>query len=276
MNADDFGLSESVNTGVQLAHRLGILTSATLLANSPGFEQAVRIAGENPGLGVGAHLNLVRGVPVSPPAAIPLLADGAGNFRPFRIRRMTRDFLSQAEREYRAQLEKILGAGILPTHVDFEKHHAWQRPLYSLAGRLAEEYGVRGIRNLAEPVWFSLRKTGWPGLAGAGMAAALRAGFTLGGGRATTGLARPDWFFGQTHIGGMTEAVWLRLLAALPPGVSEVMVHPGCANADAVGGMGTSWIEAKRAAELEALISPAVRSTAAAQGISLINYRRKF
>ncbi len=302
VNADDFGFSESVNAGIARAHAQGILTSATLLANGAAFRDAVRTAAEHPALGVGIHLNLVRGKPLSPPDTVPLLMDAAGCFRRFRVRRLTRAFLAQAEREYRAQFEKVLEAGIVPTHADFEKHHAWQGPLYRLAGRLAAEYGAVGLRTLSEPVWFAVRRVGWPGFRRAGLAALLRAGFALGGGAHGATCARPDWFFGQTHIGGMTERLWLRLLSALPPGVSEVMTHPGEATdghpeeaagghpGEATGGHpeeatdghpgeatdghpGASWIDACRAAELEALVSPSVRAAATSPTLSLITYR---
>ena len=64
VNADDFGLINGVNEGIIKAHRDGILTSATLMANMPGFNQAVELTTQNPNLGVGIHLNIVRGQPV--------------------------------------------------------------------------------------------------------------------------------------------------------------------------------------------------------------------
>jgi predicted glycoside hydrolase/deacetylase ChbG (UPF0249 family) len=192
---------------------------------------------------------------------------------------MTPVFLAQAEREYRAQFEKMRATGRTPTRVDFEKHHAWQRPLYALAARLAEEYGARGIRNLAEPVWLSLREMGLPAKKRARsvwMSCVLRTGFALGGGRVRTPLFRPDYFFGQLHIGEITESVLLRLLAALPAGTSELMTHPGLPDAEAAegeenaeSGMSASWITAHREAELRALTSPAVRRAVESSGVEL-------
>lgn len=273
MNADDFGLSPGVNAAVARAFDHGILTSATLLTNAPRFSEAVDIAAGRPGLGVGLHLNLVRGRPLSEPSAIPLLTDSAGMLRRFRLGRLTRDFLAQAEREYRLQFEKILSSGIAPSHIDFEKHHAWQGPLYHLACRLAAEHGVGAVRRLREPVAWSGRRLGWPGARQTAMAVFLRCGFDLGG-SGSVGLARPDRLLGQMHIGGMTETVWLRLARGLPPGVSEVMTHPGEAEAgEAAGGMGDSWLADRREVELEALLSPKVRAALDAGKIKLINFR---
>lgn len=272
VNADDFGLSPEVNRGVALAHSRGILTSATLLANAPAFDEAVGIARENPGLGVGVHLNLVRGKPLSPPGDAPLLVGPDGLFRRFRAARLTADFLGQAEREYRRQLERVTAAGIKPTHIDFEKHHAWQGPLYLLACRLAGEFGIGAARTLREPVAWAGRALGWPGVMGVVRASLLRSGFDLGGGAGGRCLlARPDRLLGQAHIGGMTEGVWVRLAGSLPEGVSEVMTHPGT-DTDVPEPMGDSWLRGRRKVELDALLSRRVRELLEKNNVRLIHF----
>src|SRR5277367_5029828 len=80
VNADDFGRSESVNQAVIRAHREGILTTASLMVNEPFADEAVRLALENPRLGVGLHLSLVCGTAALPQARIPHLADSRGHF----------------------------------------------------------------------------------------------------------------------------------------------------------------------------------------------------
>ncbi len=279
VNADDFGLSRGVNAGVAEAFDNGVLTSATLLANAPCFDEAAAIATARPGLGVGIHLNLVRGRPLSPAGSIPLLVDGSGVLLPFRLRRLTARFLAQAGLEYRRQIEKVLGAGVRPTHIDFEKHHAWQGPLYRLACGLAREYGIAAARTLREPVAWSVRKLGWPGAGRLLAAALLRSGFDLGGG-GKDDLHRPDRLLGQCRIGAMREDAWLALAQSLPHGVSEVMTHPGRSGLDACdgenGGMGESWLEGMREIELEALLSPRVRGAVEEGGIRLAHFGDAF
>src|SRR5262249_34645691 len=65
VNADDFGLCAAVNRAIGRAHEEGVLTSASLLANGPTFDEAVAIARARPSLGVGVHLNLLRGRPLA-------------------------------------------------------------------------------------------------------------------------------------------------------------------------------------------------------------------
>ena len=71
LNADDFGLTQGINRGIIRAHREGILTSATLMATGRAFEDACRLARENPQLSVGCHLVLVGGKSVMPSEEIP-------------------------------------------------------------------------------------------------------------------------------------------------------------------------------------------------------------
>src|SRR5574341_727397 len=80
VNADDFGLSEGINQAVMLGYRQGIITSATLIANGAGFAAAVEMARTVGSLGVGVHLNLTEGEPVSAPSSIPGLVDARGVF----------------------------------------------------------------------------------------------------------------------------------------------------------------------------------------------------
>ena len=81
VNADDFGFTPDVNEGIMEAHRDGILTATTLMANGAAFDHAVRLARQTPALDVGCHLVLVGGRSLLPgrrplPASVPeLLAD---------------------------------------------------------------------------------------------------------------------------------------------------------------------------------------------------------
>jgi len=80
VNADDFGCSEEVNEAIIRAYNEGVLTSTSLMVTGSAFDHAVRLASENPGLGVGIHLVTVMGRCVLPPSEIPSLVDLQGNF----------------------------------------------------------------------------------------------------------------------------------------------------------------------------------------------------
>src|SRR6202142_1037144 len=83
LNADDFGLTRGINRAIAELHEAAALTSATLMANGPAFDAAVTIAHAHPNLGVGCHIVLTDGVPLSPPHTIPtLLGRDNRSFRP--------------------------------------------------------------------------------------------------------------------------------------------------------------------------------------------------
>src|SRR5262245_42987845 len=146
VNADDFGLSEGINRAVVLGHRQGIVTSATLMANGGAFATAVEMARTAGSLGIGVHLNLTEGAPVSTPSAIPGLVDARGLFAHtveqlgWKVLRGTLRLLD-IEREFRAQIEKVLAAGVAVTHLDSHKHVHLIPALCHMVLRLATEYG---------------------------------------------------------------------------------------------------------------------------------------
>ncbi len=159
INADDFGLTSGVNRAIAELHRAGAVTSATLMATGPAFEDAVAVAHANPTLGVGCHIVLTDGIPVSHPHSIPTLLGADGKtFRPSLvdfIQALLRGTISEddIEREAVAQVQKLQRAGIDVTHLDTHKHThlfpAVARPLLHLAQRCS----IGAIRHPFEQPW---------------------------------------------------------------------------------------------------------------------------
>src|SRR5271163_4003355 len=79
LNADDFGYTKGINEGIIRGHRDGILTSTTLMANGPAFDDAVKLANANLTLGVGCHLVLIGGKCVARTEDVASLVDADGN-----------------------------------------------------------------------------------------------------------------------------------------------------------------------------------------------------
>jgi predicted glycoside hydrolase/deacetylase ChbG (UPF0249 family) len=159
INADDFGLTPGVNRAIAELHHAQALTSTTLMATGPAFDDAVAVAHANPTLGVGCHIVLTDGVPVSPPESIStLLGPDRKTFRPKLIdfvQSLLRGKIQEAEieREAAAQIQKLQLAGIQVTHLDTHKHtHLFPAVLRPLL-RLAEQHGVHAIRHPFEQSW---------------------------------------------------------------------------------------------------------------------------
>ena len=146
LNADDFGYSYGVNYGIIESHLRGVLTSTTLMAGMPGFDHAVSLAKAHPSLGVGVHLTLTCGRPVL--TDHKTLTEPNGDFHSQAYYHNEEQPLDKDEvyREWKAQIEKVLAAGIQPTHLDSHHHVHTFRGLEDVFVRLAREYDLP-VRN---------------------------------------------------------------------------------------------------------------------------------
>lgn len=266
VNADDFGLSNSVNEAIVRAFDHGILTSCSLMVNEPACREAVELARARPRLAVGLHLVTVCGRAALPPAEIPLLVDRQGNFATDPFIAGVRYYFSaaaraQLEREIDAQFRRFIDTGLPFSHVDGHLHMHMHPTVFALTVAAAERYGVKKIRlprerlfdNLAvsrarlglKLVWWSVFQL------------LCRRGLRRLRGR---GFFANDCVYGLLETGHMTEDFWLGLVPRLRAETNEIYCHPDTTPGSA------------GAAELAALLSTQVRTLLAERGIELVNY----
>jgi|SRR5690625_859062 len=150
INADDFGYSTGINYGIIHAFQRGILSSTTMMANMPGFDEGVTLAKENPTLGIGIHLTLTAGRPLR--QDVKSLVDEAGNFHELAF--YEKKFEIDTEdlyKEWKAQIEKVIQSGLSPTHLD-SHHHVNTIPLITdVFTELAREYQLPVRNNFSVP-----------------------------------------------------------------------------------------------------------------------------
>ena len=282
VNADDFGLTDGVNQAIIDAHQVGMLSSTTLLANGEAFEAAVALARQAPRLGVGIHLNLTEGKPVAAASLVPSLINSRGVFarKPVGLWRATlagRVRAAEIERELHAQMEKVLAARLVPTHLDSHKHVHALPAVGKMSLKLARQYGIRAIRCVAET---------WPAtgyLLGRFPRAQARILRQRLGSLALSALSRSwrrglqqadvacaEHFYGVTPTGFLDEGLLREILRHLPEGTSELMCHPGFVD-QALRQTPTRLLE-QREKEYQALTRPDTRLLANELGIELINY----
>jgi hopanoid biosynthesis associated protein HpnK len=282
VNADDFGLTTAINQAIIEAHYGGLVSSAGLLANGEAFESAVALSRQAPRLGVGVHLNLTEGQPVAPASSIPSLVNAQGWFarKPARLWRAMifgRVSARDVEKELRAQIEKVLAAGIVATHLDSHKHVHALPVLGRMSLRLARQYGIPAIRSVAER-WSALRcllrrfphaKTAvFRQLLNSCILAVVSREWRRQLRRA--GVASAEHFYGLTPTGFLDEEVLREILCHLPDGTSELMCHPGHVD-EALRQTPTRLLE-QREMEYQALSQPGIKLLAKNLGIELINY----
>ena len=151
VNVDDGGLHPAVRRAVVALSASGLVTSCSLMANGPDLDEAAAMQG----VGLGVHLNILRGIPTCPAQEITSLVNENGLFlgdygKLFFRYLSGRVKLQQVEKEWSAQVERILDLGIRPSHVDSEKHiHAWPG-LTEVAARVAVKHGIKWMRHPVE------------------------------------------------------------------------------------------------------------------------------
>lgn len=254
VNADDFGFTRDVNQGIIEAHRDGILTATTLMAPGDAFDDAVRVAKENPSLDVGCHLVLV-GSPGFPPTVSKLLQAIA-------LRRI------RVYDELVAQVRRIVDAGIAPTHLDTHKHTHLIPQVLDAVARISEEFKIYWVRR---PFDFPMQAGG----IGFGKRA-VSAGFGIVRGRMQRMLAKhgcksTDHFAGFKITGAYDAADLVAVIRALPEGSTEFMCHPGRCS-DELRAAKTRLKES-REQELRALVAKDVRAALVEAGVALTSYR---
>jgi hopanoid biosynthesis associated protein HpnK len=281
VNADDLGWTAGVNRGLAEAHRNGIVTSASLLANGAAFAEAVELVRKTQGFGVGVHLNLSDGAPAAAREAVPSLVNDSGEFEggpdSLLLKIATRGLsMREVETEWEAQISKIRATGIEPTHLDGHKHVHMLPGLFEIALRLAKRHGIGAIRVSHES----------SGLRAALSTGELRAAVVLKQGVQARGLkllardaraqadragvSTADYFCGIAQTGELTKEGVTRLLRSLPEGTTELMCHPGYAD-EALRKTATR-LQGSREKEVEILTDTEIRNLVASQGIRLIDY----
>jgi len=280
VNADDFGMTPGVNRGILRCHLEGIVTSATIMANGEAFDDAVELARSNPKLGVGVHLVLVGGRAVASREKIGSLSDAqeelprslSSLFSRWHRGAIRRE---QIENEMRAQIEKVLQAGITPTHLDTHKHthcHPW---VMAAVAQVAGEYGISRVRMPFDDVKCALH--------GARQNHGVRMGrrvimlgarvFSPAFRRFTrrNHLKTPDHFYGFGVTGNLGRDVILQIMKDMPEGTSELVCHPGICDADLR--RQPTRLLGHREQEMAALLDPLVRKEIVEKEVRLISYR---
>ena len=279
LNADDFGYTRGINEAIARAHREGVLTSTTLMANGAAFEDAVERAKRLPELGVGCHFVLVGGNSVANPEEIPSLASREGKLPeslPALVARVTSGKIrgEDIEREFRAQIAKIRRAGIEPTHFDSHKHtHAHPRVFAAIAAA-AREAGIRRVRNPFERLRDSRMLLKGVPLFSKQFLATMAARISARPFRRILereGLSAPDRFLGLAITGGIGPEVLRRMTAATGEGVTEIMLHPGLYDEE-LRATGTR-LNAQRETELGALLDPGVKELMEREGVRRVTFR---
>src|SRR5688572_8171575 len=271
INADDLGFAPGVNRGILDAHAAGTVSSASMMVTTPAFaEAAERVRRDATRLGVGLHLNLVVGAPLS---NVPSLVDPeTGQFH--QLDAFVRHGLAgqidpvEVRRECEAQLAALVAAGIAPTHIDSHRHVHAMPGILPVVAAVAHAAAIPVVRrpldrvSVLDPVASAKILV---------VHAAWRTALT-GVAPAHRGLlGRAPHFRGIAMQGApdMRDRL-LATIDQLPIGATEIMVHPGY---DDDGPAAQDDFHAERAVELSALCDPAVVARLRKGDVKLVTFR---
>ncbi len=266
VNADDFGRSHPINEAVIRAHREGILTTASLMVNEPGFEEAVARANENPRLGVGLHLTLICGQAACLPGEIPGLVDNQRRFSNQPVGVGFRYFFlpslrAQLAREINAQFDKFHATGLKLDHVNGHLHLHLHPVVFGILTGPAPDFGITHMRLTRDLFWLNARLTG--GQWFYRIAHAIIHGLLAAWARPKLrrrNVRHTGAVFGLLQNARVTEDFIANLIPSLPAGDSELYCHP-------------ALDQSRHELELDALVSPRVRNQIGRFGIELIRYQ---
>jgi chitin disaccharide deacetylase len=266
VNADDYNTGPERNRGIIAAVKNGIVTSISVLTNRPGLANALTALDQVPGTGIGVHLNLTNGHPLE--AGVTSLTGAGGTFLPkqaaWRRALLGGYNLDELRCEWSAQIEAFCHCGLSPDHLDGNNHLHVFPGCARICAELAVQFNIKSVRLPLEPL-------GAPGLCG--RAGLKRLFIALLARRARSvfhayGLRMPDSMYGIAFPRPGDAGSLQRFLKTLPPGIHELMCHPGY-RAPYSHAFARSNA---REQELRSLTAADVRAAIAAEGIRLISF----
>ena len=230
-HGDDFGLTSGINRGIILSFKEGLLSSTSIVAGGEAAEEALSLAGENPGLDVGIHLVLCDEPPLLPIQRLSSIISGKDSF-PSKRKILQRilakkvDF-DQVEAEWNAQIEKCLHSGIAISHIDSHQFLHLFPGLFPLCLRVAARYKIPYVRtsifDLIDPEVGLKRRLQWFSLVLWTRTFVLRSLPTNTGTVPVTGFLNAGGTMKPHYILRVVD----RLIRQGSCPVIEVMLHPG-------------------------------------------------
>jgi len=254
VNADDFGMCNATNEAIIQALHEGLVQSTSLMVPCPWASHAMRFLHEHPEISFGVHLTVLSDAvdyywgPITCCEKVPTLVNQSGYF--YRYEQMNefldRVDLLQLEVEFRAQIERVLEAGLKPAQLDWHTLRINGRhDIYDLMFRLAREYRL-ALRVFGKSFISKLQSQGFP---------------------------TNDYdFLDSSSLDPATKASrYAMLLRTLPPGLSEWAVHPGidCSELQALEPDGNHF----RQTDYDFWVSQQAKDLIDQEGIILLDYR---
>ncbi len=262
VNADDFGRAEGINRGIDDGFTRGIVSSASLVANGPAFSHAVTIAHRTPQLGVGIHLTLTEYPSLLKDDFLMGLSSRNLLFTYFSLLHAGSRSLQVVKEELRLQIEKVIAAGIVPTHLDSHGHVHIHPRLFPIILDLAEHYHIKWIRMPQEGLAVFTTFSYYIQKCVVFTAASVDRLFVRGR------INFPGYFHGLSYVDNLNQERLKKILGNLRPGLNELMCHIGSENEDPPFFTRHRWAD-----ELQTMKTFSKKELEREMGIYVVSYR---
>ena len=254
INADDFGMCNSVNEAIIRVLKEGVVRSSSLMIPCPWALHAIHFLRDHPEIPFGVHLTVIsdpvdyRWGPLTSSEKVPSLVDRAGYFYNFEAMPafLAQVKMDQLEIEFQAQIEAVLATGLRPTHLDWHALRiAGRTDIFDLMIRLAKEYGL-ALRVMGRALIEKLQSQGLP---------------------------TNDNDFLDSYLVDPVHKTdrYAQLLRKLPAGLSEWAVHPGLDNTELLALEPAGNHE--RQTDFDFWTSQQAKDIVREEGIILLDYR---
>jgi chitin disaccharide deacetylase len=282
VNADGFGFTPGVNRGIEEAVEQGVVYSTSCVVNFPAIEELSAFVARWPHVSAGIHFNLSVGSPLSDSSRVRTLVDSDGMLLGDRLpRRLLSGAVDREDirRELRAQVNRMVGLGVPPSHWDGHQNKHLYSPFFQEALGVASACGVRRMRTPRRFVVPAQDAAPRPVALARYYARHPRRVATHAFGRALGVLARrrgmrmADRLVSPVHEGATGKWLldtWLRIVEQLPSGVSEIYCHPGYV--DDTLRRHARYVE-ERELEIQVLTSPELNEKIGSEHVQLASFR---
>ena len=211
IHADDLGAAHSVNAASFDALEKGAISSVSAMVPTPWITEVAAYAKAHPNADIGLHLTLTsewetyRWGSTESADKVPSLMDSTGTFPNDEKFVAARSKPLEVEREIRAQIDRAMALGIRPTHLDSHMGALFTTPeLIATYVKVAHDYRLPFLALRASPL------------------AAPQAGIT-----AQDILLDAVIIAGREVPRDQWKAFYLKSIAELKPGLTELIVHLG-------------------------------------------------
>ncbi len=273
IHADDLGTFHAVNRAYIQAQSAGLITSASINAPGRAFAEIAEHCRRHPELDVGVHTTLSSEFkkspmgPVAPLDQVRSLVDEEGFFPPWLAKGAKPEEVAV---ELRAQIRKIIDAGIKPTHID--NHMGTAFGSYAMIRAYidaAREFGLPAMALSPDARMVSGRIPKWFLLRGIGK---MVYGYRVRGTPLLDELvADVEWDKEQRLSFRRDE--FIKVIRNLKPGVTQIIIHPALDEPEMPTYDEWKWFTANRIQDGVIFSDPEIKRIIETEGVELIGWK---